>query len=323
MRRRCSHCGSMEEMPFTCRYCGQPHCAEHRLPENHACAGLEEYKQQLRERGQLMTESPEVRVRREIEDEPSAGGAGGGLTGGLKQLGLGGSGGRTGRGGPGGPGGPGGGPVRRRATFGHLLQGRATYVLLGLMVAVTVAGFLVRASAGRSVFITHFTVSTGSALAPWSLVTSIFAHADLSHILLNGIVLFFFGPAVERRIGGQDLAVLFLLSGVVAGIAQLAFGFALGAPVPVLGASGAILAIMGVLLVLEPNATVLLLFIIPMPLWVVVVGYAIIDFVSLVAQPVGGGVAHLAHLVGLAIGILAARQLYARRRAAGSSVWGT
>jgi len=50
---RCHVCGKYELMPFTCRFCGGRFCTEHRLPENHYCLGLAEYKQQLRSEGKL------------------------------------------------------------------------------------------------------------------------------------------------------------------------------------------------------------------------------------------------------------------------------
>jgi len=42
---KCSYCGASESMPFTCKFCGSKFCAEHRLPENHACPGLVVYKE--------------------------------------------------------------------------------------------------------------------------------------------------------------------------------------------------------------------------------------------------------------------------------------
>jgi len=42
---KCSYCGASESMPFTCKFCGGKFCAEHRLPENHACPGLAAYKE--------------------------------------------------------------------------------------------------------------------------------------------------------------------------------------------------------------------------------------------------------------------------------------
>lgn len=52
---RCHVCGKYELTPFTCRYCGGRFCTEHRLPENHDCLGLAEYKRQLRSQGRLYT----------------------------------------------------------------------------------------------------------------------------------------------------------------------------------------------------------------------------------------------------------------------------
>lgn len=49
---------------------------------------------------------------------------------------------------------------------------------------------------------------------PWTFVTSIFLHADFMHILINMLVLFFLGVALESRIGSTHFLILFLLSGI-------------------------------------------------------------------------------------------------------------
>lgn len=41
----CSHCGKQEMMPFKCKFCGKSHCGDHRLPENHSCIGLRQFKE--------------------------------------------------------------------------------------------------------------------------------------------------------------------------------------------------------------------------------------------------------------------------------------
>jgi len=41
----CSYCGADESMPFTCKFCRETYCAEHHLPENHDCIGLEKFKE--------------------------------------------------------------------------------------------------------------------------------------------------------------------------------------------------------------------------------------------------------------------------------------
>lgn len=277
-------------MPFTCRYCGQPHCSMHRLPENHECRGLEDYKEQLRDRGQLMAETPQVKVQREIRDEPSAQ--------------------RSRRRG-----------VRSQQVL-QAFEGRMTWILLGTMLAVTVLAQMARFGAGRAAFVAHFTLTTSSYLRPWTLLSSIFAHAGVAHLLLNGLVLFFFGPAVERRIGTRALIALFLATGAVAGIAQVAVAAAVGSAAPVLGASGAILAVLGVMTILEPDATVLLFFVIPMPLWMVTAGFAVVDFVTMLSTGFGGGVANLAHLVGLGLGLAAAKLWWDRPRRRTVETWG-
>ncbi len=41
----CAYCGGEESMPFTCKFCGLFYCANHHLPENHECIGLEKFKE--------------------------------------------------------------------------------------------------------------------------------------------------------------------------------------------------------------------------------------------------------------------------------------
>ena len=49
---------------------------------------------------------------------------------------------------------------------------------------------------------------------PWTIVTYMFLHAGIMHILLNMMGLFFFGPRVEARLGSQRLIALYFISGV-------------------------------------------------------------------------------------------------------------
>ena len=42
---KCSYCGEEVSLPFKCKFCGKYFCAEHRLPENHDCEGLKEFKE--------------------------------------------------------------------------------------------------------------------------------------------------------------------------------------------------------------------------------------------------------------------------------------
>ncbi len=42
----CHYCGDQEVMPFTCKFCGERFCREHRLPESHECIGLQKFKEE-------------------------------------------------------------------------------------------------------------------------------------------------------------------------------------------------------------------------------------------------------------------------------------
>jgi len=142
----------------------------------------------------------------------------------------------------------------------------------------------------------------------WTWITSIFSHSPVSftHILFNGIVLYFFGPPVERVIGSKRFSALFLVSGVLAGLAQVVLTVVMGGVGGVLGASGAIMAILALLTVLNPGLTVQLYFILPIPIWVLTGGYALLSVVGVLGGPslAGANVANLAHLGGLVVGYL-------------------
>lgn len=51
MSKECYYCGFRDPMPFTCKFCGNPYCYNHRLPESHNCPGLLEYKSKSSDSG--------------------------------------------------------------------------------------------------------------------------------------------------------------------------------------------------------------------------------------------------------------------------------
>jgi hypothetical protein len=193
-----------------------------------------------------------------------------------------------------------------------------TFVFLAVIWMVFVLELIVLFGLGsRSLFDALFTLSSWNITYVWTWVTSIFAHSpyNFMHIFFNSIVLYFFGPIVERRVGTPAFAALFLGSGVVAGLAQVLATMALGGSTSVLGASGAIAALLGVLTVLNPNLRIYLYFILPMPLWVATLLFAAYSvFVSTFGGLGAGGVAQLAHLAGLGLGL--AYGMYLKRQGA-------
>src|SRR5215207_6421198 len=84
--------------------------------------------------------------------------------------------------------------------------------------------------------------------APYQLVTALFQHADLIHLFGNMLFLFVFGNAVNAKLGHAGFLAAYLGIGVLEGLAWLA----VGAGSAVLGASGAIMGICGMFLVLYP-----------------------------------------------------------------------
>ncbi|MUW14560.1 rhomboid family intramembrane serine protease [Halorubrum sp. CBA1125] len=274
----CDVCGEYENLPYQCKRCGQTFCAEHRLPENHDCPGLSEWN------------DPGGVFDSGFDDSVEAG-DGAGNSGGVTER------------------------VKRRiaseTSTGGLVsyvRGNATYVLLGLMWLTFVAQWTVTIVFGEAVHSQLFVLRSDALGNVWTWVTAVFSHsrAGLFHIIGNSIVLFFFGPLVERAVGSKRFFGFFLAAGVLAGLGHVLFAIATGAPtVGVLGASGATFAILGVLTVWRPNMEILLFFVIPMKLKYLTWGIALISATLVVTTGAGGvgGIAHLAHLIGFAIGL--------------------
>ncbi|HZH26073.1 MAG TPA: rhomboid family intramembrane serine protease [Azospirillaceae bacterium] len=147
-------------------------------------------------------------------------------------------------------------------------------------------------------------------------VTSAFLHGGWLHILVNMWTLWLFGGAVEDRMGRLRFTAFYLAGGIAAAAAHIWVNP--DSPVPVVGASGAIAAVLGAHVVLFPGSRVLLLIpILFIPLFVPVgaLVYAGIWFAIQVAQGAGallspelpGGVAWWAHIGGFVGGLATAR----------------
>ncbi|MFB6134137.1 MAG: rhomboid family intramembrane serine protease [Halanaeroarchaeum sp.] len=283
----CDVCGREEGMPYQCRLCGGTFCSDHRLPESHDCPGLESWN------------DPDGVFDSGFDDSvgqaTGSGGRGSGrsLTDAIPVD---------------------TGPGGLLAYF----RGNLTYLFLSIMWIVFVLEFLVLSVFDRpELFPVLFTLSSEHILYVWTWITSVFAHdpSGFIHIFFNSIVLYFFGPVVERRIGSRRFAALFLISGMVAGLAQALAALATGGTTFVLGASGGIAALLGVLTILNPNLRIYLYFIIPMPLWIATALFATYSILVSTWGGIGfGGVAQLAHLAGLGIGL--AYGLILKRRGA-------
>jgi membrane associated rhomboid family serine protease len=152
-----------------------------------------------------------------------------------------------------------------------------------------------------------------------TLLTAMFLHGGWLHLLSNMLFLWVFGPLVEDGMGGKRYLAFYLLGGLIAFAAQIAL--APTSQVPMLGASGAIAAVMGAFLITYPRdqiRTVLVLgifftitriyAIVLMGLWFLL---QIVSAAGVLAttQVQQGGVAYLAHVAGFLFGAVAGRLL--------------
>ncbi len=138
--------------------------------------------------------------------------------------------------------------------------------------------------------------------APWTIVTSLFVHGSIWHLIFNMLTFYFFGTFLLRLIGTRTFLLIYFLGGIVGNIFFMLFAFAgfLTSPYStVIGASGAVFALGGTLAVLTPRLRVYAFPIpVPMPIWVAVIGgFFIMSFFS--------GIAWQGHLGGLVFGLIA------------------
>jgi membrane associated rhomboid family serine protease len=138
---------------------------------------------------------------------------------------------------------------------------------------------------------------------PWTFLTYMFVHAGFLHLAFNLLMLFFFGPAVEDRMGGGPFIRYYVLCGV--GGAALSFVLGLFQPVaPFVGASAAVFGVALAFAWYWPDTPV---FVFPLPVpvkvkWLVLFLASVDLFLAVIGS--GDGVAHFAHLGGLIVALV-------------------
>lgn len=143
---------------------------------------------------------------------------------------------------------------------------------------------------------------------PWRVITYGFCHdqTSLFHLLFNMICLWMFGRLIEGIYGRREFLWIYLLGILVSGVCHLAWQLASGGSVvPMVGASGGVMAIMVLSAVHFPKMKVLLMMIIPVELGMLIIGLVALDVMR--ALGVFGGethIAYMAHLGGAAFGYL-------------------
>lgn len=265
MAKECDYCGFKDPMPFTCKFCGNSYCYNHRLPESHNCHGLASYKERVRESGKLYQYEPELIVKKH----------------------------RT--------------PLSNSLTNAvSVIKSNYSLTILAIII---ISFFLQYIIPSYSLYLALFPRDVF--FRPWTLITHIFLHSGPIHILFNMMFLFFFGPELERRIGGKRFLMVFFGSGIIAGIGYSLWSvYVLGSFAPAVGASGALFGIFACLAVLAPDIQVYIYFV-PMKITHALIFFALLDLLFI---GLGDAIARSAHLSGVVAGLVMGKHFKEKRR---------
>ncbi len=267
MAKECNYCGFRDPMPFTCKFCGDSYCYNHRLPESHNCTGLALYKDRVRASGKVYNYEP-IAVKK-----------------------------------------------NRKSLFNPLVHAvsviTANYSLTILVIAII--SFVLQNIPG---YFSYLALTPSDMLFRplkfiLNLITHMFLHANGIHLLFNMMFLFFFGPELERRIGGKKFLTVFFLSGIIAGTGYSLWSlFILNHAAPAVGASGALFGIFACLAILAPDIQVYVYFI-PMKITHALIFFALLDLIF-----IGSGdlIARSAHLSGVVAGLIMGKQIKEKKQ---------
>jgi membrane associated rhomboid family serine protease len=166
--------------------------------------------------------------------------------------------------------------------------------------------------------ITHLrSLSQGAAAVPplLTLLTSMFLHGSVFHLAGNMLYLWIFGNNIEDRLGPVRFVLFYLAGGVAAALTHILFQP--GSRIPMIGASGAIAAVLGAYAVVYPHARVRTLVFLFLFIQVVSIPAGLVLGLWFVLQVLnvgmGGGVAWFAHVGGFLAGILLIRLALGKR----------
>lgn len=185
-----------------------------------------------------------------------------------------------------------------------------------LIIALNVVVFFLELTGGEG-FVAQWSVIPADIVAGrhWvTILTALFLHGSVSHILGNMIFLWAFGPEIEDAMNPLRYAIFYLAGGVVSMLAQVAVDPA--ATIPALGASGAIAAVMGAFLITYPRDRIRTLLFIGwfvrltfIPAALLIGFWFLIQLFSfgVVTEQQSGGIAYMAHIGGAIFGAITAR----------------
>jgi len=267
-------------MSFKCHYCGESFCSEHRLPEKHDCTGLETGKKD---------EWFDDKYKDKKDDKEPSKDKSAAATSYKKH---------------------------RKSLSKDILDSLTSNYTLAIIGLTVLSYFLQASISGYFDFFVLNPELSELIQRPWSVFSVMILHAGAFHLFANMITFYFFGTPVERVIGGKKMLKIYLIAGLIASIAYIAFYNLLilihGEPATAglaVGASGAVVAMVGIVAKLHPEAEVLLYFIVPMKIQTLVYAFGALETFNLLMKlggiqlPIIGMLASSAHLAGLLIGL--------------------
>ena len=146
---------------------------------------------------------------------------------------------------------------------------------------------------------------------PWQVLSYSFLHGSFEHLFFNMLGLWMFGSELEQVWGQKRYVQFYTASVLAAALTQLVVSAVLGSIAPTSGASGGLFGLLLAFAMIFPNRIILLFFVIPMRAKWLVALYGILELYQGV-YVMNSGVAHFAHLGGMAGGVLTIR--YWRRQ---------
>jgi len=181
------------------------------------------------------------------------------------------------------------------------------------LIALNVLFFFVELASGDAFIVKWAFVPSRFLANPFggllTLFTCMFMHAGWLHLAGNMLYLWIFGDNVEDRFGHVKFIIFYLLCGLAATFAQLAFS--IGSSVPNLGASGAIAGVLGAYILMFPKGKVRVLQgqqVIQVPALLAIGIWIVLQFFSGIGSIAGsaqtGGVAYMAHIGGFVAGLV-------------------
>jgi len=193
-------------------------------------------------------------------------------------------------------------------------QRRTVPVVTVVLIAINVIMFLIELSAGEGFIKVFAFVPSRFAEAPaaeiYTIFTAMFLHGGWMHLFGNMLFLWIFGDNVEDRLGHPQFLFFYLLTGVVATLAQ--FAISPHSSIPNVGASGAIAGVLGAYILMFPQARVNVLMgrkVVAMPavivlgIWIAIQLFSEVGAIASTDQTTEtGGVAYMAHIGGFAAG---------------------